>query len=218
MAAVSGRVARIRRTSAAAVSSTNEASDLSTDNFTLSINSTTKQHWDRTSTRPGIFISGATASNVIATVESINYVQGEITFTTSHSTTTTITMDVDYLPTDYLAGGRNWTLNISNDILDVTAFSSDGTDAKWRTFIAGTNEATVDIEHLIQAGSTANIFFDALNLPSSNFLLELVVDGGGDVYEMFCRVADFSPSVPIDGIADEGVSLMVDGIIYRTTN
>ncbi len=218
MAAVSGKVARIRRTAAAAVNSTNEASDQSTDNFTLSINSTTKQHWDRTSTAPAIFISGSTTTDRAGDIESINYVQGQITWTTSHSTTTTITMDVDYLPTDYLAGGRNWTLNIDNALHDVTAFSSDGTDVTWRIFVPGVNEATVDIEHLIQAGTTDNIFFDALNLPSSNFLLELVVDGGGDVYEMFCRVADFSPSVPLDGVADEGVSLMVDGVVYRTTN
>ena len=217
MAAVSGKVARIRRTAAAAVNSTNEASDLATDGLALSINSTTKQHWDRTSTAPAIFVSGATGTDITGDIESINYVQGIVTFTTPHSTSTTITLDVDYLPTDYLAGGRNWTLDIDNAVLDVTAFSSDGTDVAWRTFVAGVNEATVDIEHLIQAGTTDNIFFDALNLPSSNLLVELVVDGGGDVYEMFCRVADFSPSVPLDGIADEGVSLTVDGGVYRTT-
>ena len=218
MGAISGKVARIRHTSASATNSTNEASDLSTDGVSLSINSTAKRHWDRTSTAPAIFVSGATASDISADVESINYVKGIVTFTTPHSTSTTITMDVDYLTSSYLAGGRNWSVDVDSDMLDVTAFSTTATDVTWRTFVAGLNGAEVSIERLFQ-DSTANVFWDALAAGSSNFIVELVPDGaGGDRFEGFARVSQFSPSVEIDGTADEGVTLTVDGVLYFTTN
>ena len=215
MAAISGKVARIRHTATAATNSTNEASDLSTDGVTLSINSTAKRHWDRTSTALAIFVSGATGSDIIADVESVNYVQGIVTFTTPHSTATTITIDVDYLTASYLAGGRNWSLTVDTNMLDVTAFSTSATDPKWRTFTPGLNAAGVSIERFYQE-STAPVFWDALNAPSSNFIVELVPDGGGGRYEGFARVAQFSPSVEIDGTADEGVGLVFDGPLYFT--
>ncbi len=218
MAAISGKVARIRHTAAAATNSTNEASDLSTDGVSLSINSTAKRHWDRTSTAPAIFVSGATGTDISGDIESINYVQGIVTFTTPHSTSTTITMDVDFLATSYLAGGLNWSVDVDTNMQDVTAFSTSGTDVTWRTFLAGLNGAEISIDRLFQ-DSTANVFFEALNLPSSNFIVELVADGaGGDRFEGFCHVSDFSPSVEIDGTADEGVTLTLDGVLHYTTN
>ena len=204
--------------SASATNSTNEASDLAAGGLLLSINSTAKRHLDRTSTAPAIFVSGATGSDISADIESINYVQGVVTFTTPHSTSTVITMDVDYLTSSYLAGGRNWSIDIDSNILDVTAFSTTATDPKWRTYLAGLNGATISIGHLHQANSTANIFWDSLNAESSNLLVELVPDDAGDRYEAFCRVSRFSPSVAIDGVADEGVTLQVDDTLFYTTN
>jgi len=218
MAAVSGKVARIRNVSATATNSTNEASDLAAGGLLLSIDSTAKRHWDRSSTAPAIFVSGDTGTDISADIESINYVQGIVTFSTPHSTATVITMDVDYLTADYLAGGRSWSLDVGSNMLDVTAFSTTATDPVWRTYLAGINDATIDIQRLYQADSTANFFFDSLNAQSSNLLVELVPDDAGDRYEGFCHVAGFSPSVEVDGIADEGVALQVDGVLYYTTN
>jgi len=218
MAAISGKVARIRHTSASATNSTNEASDVAVGGMTVSINSTAKRHWDRTSTAPAIFVSGATASDISADIESINYVQGIVTFTTPHSTSTVVTMDVDYLTSSYLVGGRNWSIDINSAMHDVTSFSTSATDPKWRTYLAGLNDATISIDRLFQSDTTAHVFWDALNAESSNFIVELVPDDAGDRYEAFCRVAGFSPSVEIDGVADEGVALQVDGVLYYTTN
>ena len=201
-----------------ATNSTNEASDLAAGGLLLSINSTAKRHWDRTSTAPAIFVSGATASDISADIESINYTQGIVTFTTPHSTATTITMDVDYLATSYLAGGKNWSLDVDSAMLEVTAFSTTATDPAWRTYLAGLNGATISIDHLYQANSTAHVFWDALNADSSNLIVELVPDDAGDRYEAFCRVSGLSPSVEIDGVADEGVTLQVDGVLRYTTN
>jgi len=204
--------------SASATNSTNEASDLAAGGLLLSINSTAKRHWDRTSTAPAIFVSGATGSDISADIESINYVQGIVTFTTPHSTSTVITMDVDYLTSSYLAGGRSWSIDIDTNMLDVTAFSTTATDPKWRTYLAGLNGAEISIDRLYQQDSTANVFWDALAAESSNLLVELVPDDAGDRYEGFVWVSGFSPSVEIDGIADEGVTLTVDGVLYYTTN
>ena len=218
MAAISGKVARIRITSASATNSTNEASDLSTDGVTLSINDTGKRHWDRTSTAPAVFISGDTGTDVSSEIESINYVQGTITFTTPHSTSTTITMDVDFLTGSFLVGGRGFDVNVDNNVQEITSFSTSATDVVWRTYLAGLNSATISIDQLYQSDSTAQVFWDALNAPSSNLIVELVPDGALDRYEAFCHVAGFSPSVPIDGVVDQGVDLQVDGVLYYTTN
>jgi len=218
MAAISGKVARIRVTSASATNSTNEAATIAAGGLTLSIDSTAKRHWDRTSTAPAIFASGATGSDISADVASVNYVQGVVTFSTPHSTSATYTLDVDYLTSSYLAGGRSWSLDIDSAMHDVTAFSTTATDPKWRTYLAGLNGATISIDRLFQANTTAHTFWDALNAPSSNLLVELVPDDAGDRYEGFCRVAGFSPSIEVDGVADEGVSLQVDGVLYFTTN
>ena len=216
--AISGKVARIRHTSASATNSTDEASDLSTDGVSLSINATAKRHWDRTSTAPAIYVSGDTGVDISADIKSINYVQGIVTFTTPHSTATTITMDVDYLTASYLAGGRNWSVDVDTNMLDVTAFSTNSTDVAWRTFLAGLNGAEISIERLFQSDTTAHVFWDALNAPSSNFIVELVPDGGGNRYEAFTHVSQYSPSIEVDGTADEGVTLTVDGPLFYTTN
>jgi hypothetical protein len=217
MAAISGKVSRIRVTSAAATNSTNEAATLSTDGVTLSIDSTAKRHWDRTSTMPSVFVSGATGS-VNTDAKSINHVQGVVTFSTPHSTAATYTVDVDYLTSSYLAGGRNWSLDVNSNMIDVTAFSTSATDPKWRTYLPGLSDAEVSIERFYGANSTAFPFWDALNAPSSNLIVELVPDNSaGERYEGFARVAGFSPSVEIDGTADEGVTLQVDGTLYYTT-
>ncbi len=217
MAAVTGRVARIRNTSASATNSTNEPADLATDGLTLTINDTDKRHWDRNSTLPNVLIAGATATPVTDAFD-VNYVTGTITFATAHSTSAVTTLDVDYLATSYLAGGKSWSVEVNQSPHDVTTFSTTVNDPVWRTYLAGLNDATISIERLFQSDTTAHVFWDTLNSESSNFIVELVVDDPGDRYEGLVRVASFSPSVEVDGVAEEGVAFQVDGELSYTTN
>ncbi len=84
--------------------------------------------------------------------------------------------------------------------------------------MAGLNNVTVDIEQLYQPDSTAAVFWDMLIADSSQLLVELITVSSDDAkYEGFARVAGHSPSVEIDGVVDQGVTLQIDGELTYTT-
>ena len=87
MAALSGKVARIKLCSQAVTKSTDEAATLSTDGVTLSIDAAAKRHWARSLTStPVVYIAGSTATPVGSTNYSVDYAAGTLTFATSRST------------------------------------------------------------------------------------------------------------------------------------
>lgn len=219
MAALSGKVARIRYTAAGATSSTNEAATLGADTVTLTINSTAKRHWDATSTKPRVYSSTSTGTKLSATKYDVNYAQGKVVFRTAQSSTKTWTLDVDYLVTSYLTGGRSWELDTETSLHDITAFSTSSTaNAQWRKFRGGLNGATVRIGRLISTGDTGPLAYDRLNAASSNLIVELVVSGTGqEKYEGRARVKMDSIAADVDGLVEEDIELVVNGQLYYST-
>lgn len=219
MAALSGKVARIRYTSAGSANSTNEAATLSTDLRTLTINATGKRHWDYNSTLPRVYSSTSTGAALSAALYDVNHTQGKVVFRANMSSTKTYKVDVAYLTASYLTGGRNWEVDIETDVLDVTAFSTVSTgSAKWRQFKAGLQRWSARIGRLVSTGSTGPLAYDRLNAASSNLIVELVVNGTGqEKYEGRARIAGFDINSDIDALVEEGIQLEGVGTLYYST-
>ena len=218
MAALSGKVARIRQTAAGATNSTNEAATLSTDLVTLTIDSTAKRHWDSNSTKPRVYTSTSTGTALSTTRFTVNYTQGKVVFKTAMSSTKTYKVDVDYLVSSYMTGGRNWSLDVETEPLDVTTFSTGASNTAWRSHKAGLQKWTARIDRLISTGSTGPFGYDRINAGSSNLIVELVVSGTGqEKYEGRCRIRMDGLADDIGGLHTEGLELEGNGPLYYST-
>lgn len=212
MAARSGQSARIMITSAA-VSSTDEAATMSTDGQTVTIDSTGRRHWDRNSTRPVVAIGGTNTTDDFT----VDHVRGIVTFTTPHSTSSAYTLDVDYLPASFLGQAKQWDLTVVSDTHDVTAFSTTTTDPQWRNFVQGLHGASVSLSRFTVVDTTSNVFFDRISAQST-LLVELWTDSVTENrYEGFAYVSGDGQSIPLDGVGEESVDLMIDGHLRRST-
>lgn len=215
MAAVSGKVARLRVTAAAATSSTNNAATLSTNGLTLTIDSTARRHWNRASSTHVVVFEGAV--NRTTDIASINYVQGKVTFDTAHSTASAWTIDMEYLTSSYVGQGRSWSADIETDILDQTSFSTTTSDVQWRTVKPGLSGASVSIDRF-WASSTGPAFFDRL-AAGQDTVVELWRDQASRrKLEGFAYVAGDGFEVPIEDSAAETVELRIDGQLYTSTD
>lgn len=215
MAAVTGKVARIRVTAATATSSTNNAATLSTNGLTLTIDSTSRRHWNRASSTHVVVFEGAV--NRTTDIAEINYVQGKVTFDTAHSTASAWTIDTEYLTSSYVGQGRNWSADVSVNMLDQTSFSTTTGDVQWRTTKPGLSEATVSIDRF-WGETTGPAFFDRL-ASNQDTVVELWRDhASARKLEGFAYVSQDGFDVPIDESASEAVELTIDGQLYSSTD
>ena len=214
MATVTGKVARLRVTAAAATSSTDNAATLSTSGLVLSIDSTAKRHWNRATSTHVVVFEGVT--NRTTDIASINYVQGEVTLDTAGTTSNTWTVDVEHLTSSYLGEGRSWQATVNTDLVDQTAFSTTTGDVQWRTMKPGLSGGSVSIERF-WATSTGAAFFDRL-ASEQDTVIELWRDHATrNKLEGFAHVSGDEFEVPIDESAAESVSLTIDGQLYHST-
>ena len=212
MAALTGKVARIRVTSATATSSTNNAADLSTDGVTLPITSTGNRHWPNGTTSLVVAIGGTPTTDTYA----VNYVQGIVTFATAHSTAAAYTIDVESLSASYVGEGRDWSVQTSVDMRDHTAFSTTTSDVTWRTMKPGLSGGTVTINRFWGA-TTGPAFFDRLAAETET-VVELWTDQATrNKLEGFAYVSGDGFDIPVDGDAGESVTLTLNGQLYRST-
>ena len=215
MPAVTGKVARLRITAATGTSSTDNAATLSTDGVTLIVDSTARRHWNRATSTHIVVYEGAV--NKTTDITEINYVQGKITLDTPSSTSSTWTIDMEYLTSSYVGQGRSWTAQIGTDILDTTAFSTSATDVQWRTVQPGLSEASVTIDRF-WGESTGPAFFDRL-AAGQDTIIELWRDSTSRrKLEGWAYVSGDDFSVPVDELAAESVTLDIDGQLYTSTD
>ncbi len=209
MAALTGKVARIRITAATPVASTDNAATIATDGVTVSINSTALRHW---SVAPTVAINSTATSDSFTS----NLVSGVVTFSTPHSTADVYTLDVSALSGSYLGEGKNWSVQTSVDMRDRTVFSTSTADTAWRTVAPGLAGATVSIERFWGA-TTGPAFFDRI-AAGQNTVVELWTDQATrHKLEGFAYVDGDGFTVPVDGDAGESVTLTVDGQLYLST-
>ena len=214
MATVTGKVARIRATAAAATSSTDNAATLSTSGLVLSIDSTAKRHWNRATSTHIVILEGVT--NRTTDIASVNYVQGQVTLDQARSTSATWTIDVEHLTSSYVGEGRQWQATVNTDILDQTAFSTTTGDVQWRTVKPGLSGGSVTIDRF-WATSTGAAFFDRL-ATNQDTVIELWRDHATrNKLEGFAYVSGDDFTVPIDESAAEAVTLTLAGQLYHST-
>ena len=220
MAAFAGKTAKVKITAATATTSTGEAmSSLSgtTDRFLFRITDKTKRHWTRdTALVPVVYVN-----TTIHTDFATNFVQGKVTFGTALTTAESaqVTVDARHLTASYLPMTRNWSLDVSVDMLDTTTFSTTTGSVQWRTFTDGLSGATVDLGRINEGGSTAvPAFFDRLNT-NTDLIIELIHQPAGTTFkfEAYARVSGDGFATPIDALVEETATLTIDGPLYFAT-
>ena len=223
MAEVSGKNAKIRFTSVVGTSSTDNAATRSTGvaiglshttKGFVQIDSTSRRHWDRSSTATPILADAGTP--VAATLYTVNPVQGKFEWAVGDPPVGTYTIDCHFLTNTFLTGGQDWSVDADVDMLETTSFSTSTGNTQWRTFIPGLSEATASIERLVTSTSTLGpVFFDRLNLPS-DLVIELITDNA-DRFEGYAHVASDGFTANIEAITTESVDLQIDGPLYFST-
>lgn len=215
MAALSGKVARIKHTSATASSSTNNAATLAPGGLVLTINSTAKRHWNVNNSTALVVYAGSTA--VPKSNYDVRWPVGQVVFTAARSTAVTYTIDVESYTSSFLRGGRDWSLDVDVDDLDTTTFSTSATNTTWRTNKAGLSGASVTIGRLTVDGDTGPLFYDRV-AAQQNLIIDLVADNAnGHRYLAYGYVTADGYSDAIEGLMEESITITVDGNVYYST-
>jgi hypothetical protein len=219
MAAVTGKSAKVKITSVAYSTDAGEAfTSLSatTDRTEFKITDATKRHWTR-AVPPVVLVNSTAHTDYVW-----NPVQGKLTFTGTPLTTAQsaqVTATVYWVTASFLPWTRSWTMDASVDMLDVTSFSTSTGDAKWRSFTPGLSGATIDLGSIVPAGPATTgyqpTWFDRLNT-DQDVIVELHM-GSTYKFEAYARVESDGMSNSIDSLAEESITLTVDGPLYYAT-
>lgn len=219
---LSGRDARLLITSQTATSSTDVAmSVLSTGSSgVVQVTSTAQRHLDP---EPSVAHSlvHATSGVVPSSQYNVNNVQGRFEFIAgkggSVSSTGAYTSDIEYLTASNVAGARQWNLQVSQEMFEVSEFGSSG----WREYQPNLTGANVSISRYWNTGITAGstqAFLDLINL-NSQFLLELKVSATNNwKYEGYCYPSQNTVGAAVDSIVGEDLNLVVNGALYFSTD
>jgi hypothetical protein len=220
MAAIAGKGAKIRYTSVAGTSSTDNASTITTGVggavSSVQINSTLRRHWDRSSTAiPDLYLNSTLVPTTA--IAEINYVQGIFNLNESRTSTGVYTIDCHFLTSSYLSGGQSWAVDFETSMYDTTSFANTATGSvQARTFVPGLTEGSVSINRLASTGGTTGpIFYDRMNL-QSDVIVELIASGVSR-YEAYGYVTNINPTAGIDALTVESVDITLDGPLYYST-
>ncbi len=111
---------------------------------------------------------------------------------------------------------KEWSLDISPDMHDVTSFTTAA--PTWKEFIAGLNSWTGSLSGTFDAASTGqnNLITDSLTPVSAAVILEKDQANGGK-YSGNALISGASVGVAIDGLVDMGWDLQGTGALAYTT-
>ena len=215
---LSGRDARIRITSQVATSSTDVACTATTGAAgNVQITSTAQRHIDPDTT-PVLYRAAAGSTAVESSTKySVNFVQGKFEYKAGQTVSTgTYTADIEYLTASNIAGARQWSLNVEQEMFEVSEFGSSG----WREFQPNLVGANVSLSRYWNTGITAgatDAFLDLIDL-NAQFLLELEVSNtNGWKYEGYCYPSQNTIQASVDNIVSEDLNLVVNGQLYFST-
>ena len=216
MAAISGKVAKVKITAVTPTSSTGEATTkLSSGKY--QITDYTKRHWDRATTGAvKVYVNTTLSSDDKYAVDPVN---GIIQFSPTSLTTgaVPVTVDVHYVTASYLGQARNWSAEIETDMHDVTAFAtSTGDGAVWRSFTPGLSGGTITLDRLVSTGSTGPEFYDRLNL-NNDVVVELHMQDFEHLVG-YGWVETDNWDTPIDEQETEEITVRLDGALFYSTS
>jgi predicted secreted protein len=117
-----------------------------------------------------------------------------------------------------VAGINNWTLNISNNTLEVSAFSTSATNVHWKTFIAGANEWSGNISGFWDSASTGqgNLRSSLLTPTTGTLILETDQSLGGK-YSGDVVLTGLTESAALDGTVDFSIDFTGNNAVAYTT-
>ena len=136
---------------------------------TYQISDSTKRVWDRSDIT--ILDNAVPVSD--ANIESIDFLFGRVTFISSYSPTTPITVTGDYIPMAQIARGTGFTLGQTANMVDDTDFETAQGNSGHRKFIYGLK--TVELE-LTGIFATSNAFRALLDSRAET-IIEINPDG-----------------------------------------
>lgn len=216
MAAIQGKLARVRYTAATPTSSTDQAATLAADDLSVTINATGRRRWDQTA-GSSAFAVALDGTPVGSSEYTILHGKGTFQFSTAHSAGTW-TIDCPWLATSYLGLCQQFGVEQNVDMLDVTGFSTGASGAQWRAFRPGLSDATVTLSKIVDStGSTGPVMIDrqALNLP---FYLELILNSTDQAgYVCYGYVQSDGLNVDVGDRVGENVTFRVSGPMWYTT-
>lgn len=193
--AVQGRKALVKVTGSA-VAFTTEATTRLTANTVYQITSATKRVWSPTATIT-VYKDAVSQSAALYTLDRLN---GKITFLSDIGGSAVVTVSGDYLPLSTAAEAKEYSYEISKDVLDDTAFGDS-----YRTKVPGLMSVSGSISRWY---STDTYFSDAVQ-SDTPVVLEMWSDSSAS---FDCRLWAFisrdGTTAPLKGLVDESVSFI----------
>jgi hypothetical protein len=225
MAAISGKLARIRYGALTPTFSTNNATlgmtsagAGTTATVLLQITTTSRRRWDPASTMR--VYGGGSSSTMISSTKYVRQdAVGRVIFKAAMSTAPTkaYTMDVPWLATSYLTQAKAWSLNVNQELLDCTAFSTATTGRVFRSFTPGLSDASVSISRFFNSSSTGPIMLDRMLL-NQPFYVELVANSTDQAqFVAYGYVSADQFTEDAGALVAEEITFKPTGPVYFTT-
>lgn len=98
-------------------------------------------------------VKGNAVAIADSNIQSINFLTGEVTFISSYTPTTPITISGSYLPTSEVAGAKQFTLTMTADATDTTDIPTAKTNGGYKTFQSGLNTAALELSGIYKSAN-----------------------------------------------------------------
>lgn len=111
---------------------------------------------------------------------------------------------------------NNWTLDVANDMLDVTSFTTSA--PQWRDFLDGLSTFTGGVSGIFDGASTGqnDLITNSITPVAATVILELDQTGGGK-FTGSVFLSGMSPSVAIDGTVEINWDMQGTAALTYTT-
>ncbi len=167
---------------------------------TYSIDDATKEIWNRA---VAVIIKDNAVTVGATDIESIDYLFGQVTFTSGYSVTGPITFDGSYFPTVTIGKGNAYTLTMSADSIDETTFDTAQANTGFRNFQPGLRTVGLEINGIFD--STENAKSDLV--ARSELIVEIdPVGDGSTIARGFFKVMSTEQGGAVGALEDETIN------------
>lgn len=139
---------------------------------TFKIDDAAKEVWDRANT---VVIKDDGTPVVAADIESLDYLFGTVTFTSSYTVVGAITGDLNYFPMATFGKAQSFTLTQTAAALETTDFPIAQANGGFKTHSAGLRTVTLELSEIFDAAAD----FQAEILARNELIIEVNPDGNG---------------------------------------
>jgi predicted secreted protein len=115
---------------------------------TYQINTASQQIWDTTE---DVVVEDNDVAVAASNIESIDYLNGRVTFAASYTPTGPITVSGSYFGTAEIAGSKSFTLTMTSDAIDSTDIPTAKANGGFKTFDPGLNTASFELSGIYKS-------------------------------------------------------------------